>query len=60
MTQDATKSTYYWVPVQDFTKGSNIVWNKPISEIDQQLYKQYNLNRDEIAFIESMIKPMAE
>lgn len=59
-TQDATKSTYNWVPVQDFTENSNIVWNKSIPEIDQQLYKNYNLNKDEIAFIESMIKPMAE
>ncbi|RZL69403.1 MAG: DEAD/DEAH box helicase [Pedobacter sp.] len=60
MTQDATKSTYNWVPIQDFTENSNVIWNKSISEIDQQLYKKYNLNKEEIAFIESMIKPMAE
>jgi hypothetical protein len=29
-----------------------------IPEIDQQLYKKYNLSEEEIAFIESMIKPM--
>jgi hypothetical protein len=34
-------------------------WSKSIQEIDQQLYKKYNLSEDEISFIESMIKPMA-
>jgi hypothetical protein len=60
MTQDATKSTYNWVPIQDFTENSDIDWSKPLKEIDLQLYKKYNLNTDEIAFIDTMIKPMAE
>lgn len=60
MTQDATKSTYTWVPLQDFTAISDIDWSKSIPEIDQQLYKKYKLSEDEIAFVESMIKPMAE
>jgi hypothetical protein len=34
-------------------------WSQSIPEIDQQLYKKYNLSEEEIAFIESMIKPMA-
>lgn len=58
MTQDATRSTYTWVPVQDFTPNSDINWSKSIAEIDQQLYKKYNLSAEEIEFIESMIKPM--
>ena len=53
-----TKSTFYFVPLQDFTENSDIDWSKSISEIDQQLYKKYNLTEEEIAFIESMIKPM--
>lgn len=60
MTQDATKSTYTWVPLQDFTTNSDIDWNQSIPEIDQQLYKKYNLSDEEITFVESMIKPMAE
>ncbi|SMO92922.1 Superfamily II DNA or RNA helicase [Saccharicrinis carchari] len=60
MTQDATKSTYTWVPIQDFTDNSDIDWSKPIPEIDQQLYKKYKLSEEEIAFVERMIKPMAE
>ena len=47
-TQHATRSTYTWVPVQDWTRN----WS------DQDLYKKYGLTKDEIAFIESMIKPM--
>jgi len=59
MTQDATRATYTWVPIQNFTENSDIDWNKSILEIDQQLYKKYDLSEGEIEFIESMIKPMA-
>jgi len=58
MTQDATKSTYKWVPIQNFTSESDIDWNKPIENIDQQLYKKYKLKKEETGFIEKMIKPM--
>lgn len=44
--------------MQDFTADSDIDWNKSVEEIDTQLYAKYNLSDDEIAFIESMIKPM--
>jgi hypothetical protein len=56
--QDATSKTFKFVPLQDFTENSDIDWTKSISEIDQQLYKKYNLSAEEISFIESMIKPM--
>lgn len=46
--QDATAKTYTFVPIQDFSHP----WT------DEMLYKKYNLIDDEIAFIESMIKPM--
>ena len=55
---DATSKTYRFVPLQDFTEHSDIDWSKSIAEIDQQLYRKYNLSDDEIAFIEKMIKPM--
>ena len=58
--QDATAKTYKFVPLQCFTTNSDIDWSKSISEINQQLYKKYNLSEEEIAFVESMIKPMAE
>lgn len=55
---DATSKTYRFVPMQDFTKKSDIDWSKSIPEIDAQLYAKYGLSEEEIAFIESMIKPM--
>lgn len=57
-TQHATKSVYQLVPLQDFTDNSDIDWSKSVAEIDQQLYKKYNLSEEEINFIETMIKPM--
>jgi hypothetical protein len=56
--QDATSKTYKFVPLQDFTKKSDIDWNKSIEEINSLLYSKYNLTTEEIEFIESMIKPM--
>jgi len=47
-TQNAYKKVYSLVPLQDFSKP----WT------DEELYKKYNLTDDEIAFIESMIRPM--
>ena len=55
---DASRTTYKFVPVQDFTSNSDINWSKSIAEIDKQLYKKYGLSEDEINYIESMIKPM--
>lgn len=57
-TQNAPKGVYSFVPMQDFTSDSDIDWSKSVPEIDRQLYAKYNLSDEEIAFIESMIKPM--
>lgn len=57
-TQHMPPKAYSFVPLQDFTENSDIDWSKSVAEIDQQLYKKYNLSDEEIAFIESMIKPM--
>lgn len=56
--QNVTQIVYGYVPLQNFTESSDIDWSKSVAEIDQQLYKKYNLSDEEIAFIESMIKPM--
>lgn len=58
ITQHATSRVYRYVPMQDFTENSDINWSKSVAEIDQQLYAKYKLSDKEIAFIESMIKPM--
>ncbi len=58
VTQHNTKATWEYVPMQDFTDDSDINWNCNIATIDKQLYKKYDLNKQEIFFIESMVKPM--
>ncbi len=47
-TQNAPRGVYQFVPIQDFSHP----WT------DEMLYKKYGLTQDEIAFIESMIRPM--
>ena len=51
-TQDAPKRVYGFVPMQDFTKRSDIDWNGPVSE---QLYEKYDLSPEEQEFIEKLI-----
>lgn len=46
--QNAARGVYELVPQQDFSKP----WT------DGELYEKYNINDEEIAFIDSMIKPM--
>ena len=47
-TQNAMQKVYQFVPLQDFSHP----WT------DEMLYKKYGLDENEIAFIESMIRPM--
>lgn len=58
VTQDNTVAKYSKVPLQDFSTNSDIDWTKSISEIDQQLYKKYNLSQGEINFIEAKVQAM--
>ncbi|NEN25588.1 DEAD/DEAH box helicase family protein [Cryomorpha ignava] len=60
VTQHNSKEVWQFIPLQKFTKHSDIDWSKSIFEIDKQLYKKYNLSEGEIEFIESMIKPMGQ
>ncbi len=46
--QNTTRDTYRWVPQQPWDR----VWT------DEELYAKYKLTKAEIAFIESMIRPM--
>lgn len=58
ITQHNPAKVWKYVPLQDFTSGSDIDWTKSTPEIDQQLYANYGLDDDEIAFIEAKVKPM--
>ena len=57
-TQHATSKVYSLVPFQNFTSKGDIDWSQSVADIDRQLYTKYKLTEDEIAFVESMIKPM--
>lgn len=52
------QNVYQLVPLQNFSDNSDIKWEKELSDIDKQLYKKYNLSKDEINTVETMIKPM--
>lgn len=54
----APRTTYKFIPLQDFTSNSVIDWSQSIAEVDQQLYKKYGLSEEEIQFIESKVKEM--
>lgn len=58
VTQDNAVPVWENVPLEDFTKNSDIDWSKSISDIDQQLYKKYQLSVEEITFIEEKVQPM--
>lgn len=47
-TQHATSKVYGFVPKQDFSEA----WD------DARLYKKYGITQEEVAFIESMVRPM--
>lgn len=47
-----------YIPYQSYNDTSNIDWTQPVSNIDQQLYRKYNLTPEEIDYIEKTIKPM--
>ena len=57
-TQHNPKDTWRLVPLQDFSQNSDIDWNQSVADIDQQLYRKYGLEPEEIAFIEEKVRPM--
>ena len=59
VTQDnAKKSVWKNVPLLDFTEKSDIDWSQSVADIDKQLYAKYDLDEDEINFIETNVKAM--
>jgi len=50
ITQHALRSTYSWVPIQ--------TWNQQWT--DKDLYKKYKLTKEEIDYIEAVIRPMQQ
>ena len=58
VTQDNAVPVWENVPLQDFTKKSDIDWSKSFFEIDKQLYTKYGLDKKEIEFIKTHVKEM--
>jgi hypothetical protein len=58
ITQDAPSRVYKLVPLQNFTKESDINWVENIDDIDEQLFKKYKFEREEIEFIKNKIPNM--
>ena len=58
ITQANTKEKWKNIPIQNFAPNSDIDWTRSVSEIDKQLYQKYNLNENEISFIETQVKAM--
>ncbi|MFS0712257.1 Eco57I restriction-modification methylase domain-containing protein [Microbacterium sp. 2P01SA-2] len=58
VTQHNPRSTWKYVPAQDFTSTSDIDWSQSIPDIDAQLYAKYGLDAAEIAFIDDRVTPM--
>lgn len=50
VSQDTTRKVYTFVPQQSWDR----VWT------DEELYAKYGLNDEEIAFIESIVRPMED
>lgn len=50
ISQDAMKGVYRWVPQQDWSEE----WS------DGALYKKYGITKNEIAFINTMVRPMGD
>lgn len=58
ITQSAPSKVYKFVPHENLKSGSDINWGRSIKEINSELYKKYQFTKDEIKFIENMVKPM--
>lgn len=56
ITQHNPRSTWKFVPAQDFLPDSDIDWTDTIPKIDAQLYAKYGLDAGEISFIEDKVQ----
>jgi hypothetical protein len=55
---DASRKTYRFVPIQNFTETSKINWSCSVDEIDNQLFDIYGLSDSERTHIKNSIKDM--
>ena len=60
LTQDLSQKTFRFAPILDFKTNNEINWELSIREIDQHLYKMFELSDEEIEFIEGKICDIKE
>lgn len=60
ITQSAPNKVYHFVPNLDYTSSSTIDWSKDPKDIEKQLYDFYGISKEQIEYINSMIKEMGE
>lgn len=58
ITQGASSKVYRFVPQQNFSNNSDIDWNSEIQEINRQLGEKYQIQLDEMQYIEETIKSL--
>ena len=58
VTQAIPPGKWKYVPLQDFSSESDIIWTDSIEEIDEQLFQKYGLVEAEIQFIKKYVKEM--
>ena len=57
-TQHCPPGVWKMIPMQDFSKSSDIDWRSSIKKIDEQLYSKYNFTSEEIDFINKNVQSM--
>lgn len=60
ITQSAPNKVYQFVPNLDYSSSSDIDWNKDIADIEAQLYAKYEIDDEQIEYINSMIRIMGD
>lgn len=58
ITQSASSRFYRFIPIQDFKNTSFVPWQSSIEEIDEYLFKKYNLAKEDIEFIDRRISEL--
>lgn len=56
--QNGTRSTYLFVPMQDFSPNSDLNFDTSANELDTQLFKKYHFSNEEIDHVTTHINYM--
>ena len=57
--QNGTRSTYLFVPMQDFSLNSDLNFDTSANNLDTQLFKKYHFSNEEIDHVNNNIKDMS-